>query len=398
MSGCHADKDKSLWLEGIVQVDDCTAYASCSEFNSLFKVDLKTGHCTYISLFLEEHINKKRLFIKALYVNEKIYFIPASASAVYVYSPKTNTFKRIEIEENIGDKSYNVNAKFADAFLYEGNIYILPATYPAIVKLDYGKNTLEYIVENMPTDDYLFRPGAEQVGNKLWVPNTKDNLVLEFDMETDEIQLHHVGKNNNGSWSIVSNKNNLWLIPKKHGALVRWNYPSGEVGEYEQYPEGYKESDFCFTKGYKSGAYIYAIPAQANVFLKVDSTGNMERNEFLSLAPKDVVMYMTSLGTYEYFFTGDKANTPSSRKFYRVNRRDNVVENWSFGFKHGRETYARDYITKRANLQGGKFKCKETDLCNFESFLRVLVKNQLEDCVVDAAGGSIGENIYKRIM
>lgn len=398
MSGNHADNDKSLWLEGIAQVDENTAYASCSEFNALFKVDVKTGDCTYISLFPEEHINKKRLFIKALSVNGKIYFIPASASAIYVFCPTTNTFERFKIEENIEDKSYNAKAKFADAFVRGNMIYILPATYPAIIKLECGKNTLEYIVENMPTCDYLFRPGTAQMGQKLFVPNTKDNLVLEFDMETDEIQLHHVGKNNHGSWSIVSDKNSLWLIPKAHGAVVKWDYFSGNIFEYEQYPEGYRESDFSFTKAYKSGDYIYALPAQSNIFLRIDSAGSMERNEFLSLAPEEVVMYMPSLGEYEYFFTGDKENTESARTFYRLNRNDNTVEGWAFLFKQGRDAYARDYFTKRADLQGGRFKCMETILHNFENFLQVLVKSQLEGSREDAVGGVNGETIYKRML
>jgi len=398
MSGYHADNDKLLWLEGIAQIDENTAYASCSEFNALFKVDLKTGDCTYISLFPEEHINKRRLFVKALYVNRKIYFIPASASAIYVFCPMTNTFERIEIEEKIDDKSYNTKAKFADAFVRGNMIYILPATYPAFIKLECGKNTLEYIVENMPTCDYLFRPGTAQMSNKLFLPNTKDNLVLEFDMETDEIRLHHVGKNNHGSWSVVSDKNSLWLIPKVHGAVVKWDYFSGNISEYEQYPEGYRESEFCFTKGYKSGDYIYALPAQSNVFLKIDSEGNMERNEFLSLAPEEVVMYMSSLGELELFFTGDKENREYSRTFYRLNRDDNTVEAWAFYFKHGRDAYAQDYFTKRADLQGGRFKCKETILHKFENFLQVLVKSQLEGCRKDVAGDVNGETIYKRIL
>lgn len=398
MSGYHTENDKSLWLEGIAQIDENTAYASCSEFNALFKVDLKTGDCTYISLFPEEHINKRRLFIKALYVNEKIYFIPASASAIYVFCPKTNTFERIEIEENIGDKPYNANAKFADAFIHENTIYILPATYPAIIKLDCRKNTLEYIVKNILTCDYLFRPGTAQMGSKLFVPNTKDNLVLEFDMETDEIQLHHVGKNNHGSWSIVSDEDSLWLIPKAHGPIVKWDYLSGKISEYEKYPEGYRESDFSFTKGYKSGDYIYALPAQANVFLKIDLEGNMERSEFLSLAPEEIVTYMPLLGRHEYFFTGDKENRESSRTFYRLNRDDNTVEAWAFRFRYGRDTYVQDYFTKRANFKEGNPLLKENDLCNIENFLQVLVKNQLEDSGEDAVGGVNGETIHKRIL
>lgn len=398
MLGYHAEQEKALWLEGIAQIDGDTAYASCSEFNALFKVDLKTGDCTYISLFPEEHVNKRRLFIKAIYVNEKIYFIPASASAIYVFCPTANAFERIEIEENIDDKSYNANAKFADAFICENTIYILPATYPAIIKLDCKKNTLEYIVENMPTCDYLFRPGAAQMGNKLFVPNTKDNLVLEFDMEIDEIQLHHVGKNNHGSWSIVRDENLLWLIPKVHGAVVKWDYFSGEIQEYEQYPEGYRESNFSFTKGYKSGDYIYVLPAQSNVFLRIDSVGSMERSEFLPLAPEEVVTYMPLLGEYEYFFTRDRENTESSRTFYRLNRSGNTVEAWAFCFNQGRDAYARDYFTERANLQEGKFKCKESSLHSFEKFLQVLVKNQLEDSGEDAAGNIIGETIHKRIL
>lgn len=398
MSGNDVCKEMQLWLEGIAQIDENTAYASCSEFNALFKVDLKTGDCTYVALFPDEKLNAKRLFIKAVFVNGKIYFIPASASAISVYDVETGTFESIIIRDDFVNEKYSRKYKFADAFIYRDTICILPATYPTVVKLNYKENTLEYFSKNMPETEYLFRPGTAQIGNKLYVPNTKDNLVLEFDMETNDIRKHYVGKNNHGSWSMVADGDYLWLIPQRHGAIVKWNYKNGDVFEYDVYPDGYVESDFCFTKGYKSGEHIYVLPAKANMFIKVKLTGVMEENNLLQLQNHEMVTYMFHLGDYEYFYKSSKESVQKSFIYYRLNRCNNFIEEWGFRFCNKREIYANVYFIKRANLVNGIPKYRETEFGNVGLFLKAITKSLSVDKEIEKTNIKIGEKIYTGIL
>jgi len=386
---------KSLWLEGIAQVDKDTAYASCSEFNALFKVNLESGDCTYIDLFPQEAVNKKRLHIKAVQIKTKIYFIPASASTISVYDLETKCFENILIEDEISNKNYNKKYKFADAFVYGEYIYILPSTYPAIVKLKHTDNSIDYLTENLPTNSYFFRPGTVQVGSKLFIPNTKDNLVMEFDMEVEKIQLHYIGENNKGSWSLVADGNYLWLIPKRQGSFVKWDYINNNVYEYNQYPEGYKESDFCFTKGYKVGEYIYALPAKANMVVKISGEGIMSKEDLFPLESGDIVTYISDVAGYAYLLLSNESGKLDEREFLKINMSEKIVQKYKFVFRYNIKKYIDDYFS---NGIGQNLIHKESEICNLNEYQRFIEKGDYISKNRTEADISIGENIYQRIM
>ena len=357
--------DKKLWLEAVVEIDDKTAYASCSDFNALFKIDLLSGDCTYIDTFSQEKLGGKRLYANGVLNKNKIYFIPTRASAISVYDLETNLIEYIAIKEEFENREYNTNCKFSEAFVYGDYIYILPWTYPAVVRLNCLDNTLAYMTENLPTNNYVFRLGSAQVGNKIYMPNTTDNLVLEIDLENETITQHHIGNQNNGSWSVVLDGDCLWLIPKMQGAFVKWDYVNDIVYEYNKYPKEYKESDFCFTKGYKIGEYICVLPAKANLFLKLNTQGEIiEDNRFL-LKPNDTVWYMFDIAGYTYLFitNGDEGE----REFYRLKIDEGLMQKWEFRFAYGKERYIKEYMTRIFNQ---KANIKENEVCSgIKSFL-----------------------------
>lgn len=45
---------KKIFFEAIGIIDNSIAYASLRELNGLFRVDLKSNNCTYISMFPNE--------------------------------------------------------------------------------------------------------------------------------------------------------------------------------------------------------------------------------------------------------------------------------------------------------------------------------------------------------
>lgn len=95
-----ADYDgyNGLVFQAFVQIDEYTAYASCALFNGLFKADLRTGNCAYIGMFQQEPEDGFRLHAKAVYTNEKIFFLPSTAAHIGVYCMETGRIEVIPME------------------------------------------------------------------------------------------------------------------------------------------------------------------------------------------------------------------------------------------------------------------------------------------------------------
>lgn len=54
-------------------------------FNGLFKVNIESGDCEYIDSFPNEKMDIQRIHAKSEYVNNRVYFIPASGSFISVF-------------------------------------------------------------------------------------------------------------------------------------------------------------------------------------------------------------------------------------------------------------------------------------------------------------------------
>ena len=84
------NKKIELTFEAIA-IKDNVGYASDYDSNSLFKVDMKTEECTFIGLFDDEPFDVKRLHSAAVWIDDKIYFIPLAGERISVFTISDNS-------------------------------------------------------------------------------------------------------------------------------------------------------------------------------------------------------------------------------------------------------------------------------------------------------------------
>lgn len=270
---------KKIFFEAIGIIDNNIAYASLRELNGLFRVDLKSNNCTYISMFPNEKTGGNRLHCKTEYNNKKIYFIPRAAEYISVLDLKTEKIYQIAIPLPAENKRlyYDKGAKFADSCIYDNSLWLLPATFPGIIKMNIDTEEISVIDDWVSDKKYYFRNSMYRINERLFFPDAYSNAVIELDMSLSTVKVNLVGKNNKGSSSMCSTDGiNIWMAPV-YGPIIKWNYKNNTVEEFSNYPKGFRHKafEFDFNKVYSIGNYIYFIQESGNMSIKFDTKKNI---------------------------------------------------------------------------------------------------------------------------
>lgn len=277
------DEEKTLvWFEDLV-VEDNIIWFTAGGFNGLFKMDLTTNNVTYLGKIPNEKINGRRLYSSLTKVNNKIILAPLAAEEIAEYDVETCEFKKVKLQKK---EFTHKNFKFSNTVKHKEYVVLIGCDYPAIVRYNSKTNTYDYFdewtkqIKYYQTDekDFWFRESACIRGDNLLIPCCQNNIVMEFNIESGKSKLHSVGSNKNKYASIAFDGRNYWLTPRRHGAITRWNYETGEVKEYDNYPDGFERKEGAdFTTIVFDGRDIILISSNCNMNIKVDiNTGHME--------------------------------------------------------------------------------------------------------------------------
>lgn len=379
-----------LSFEVMVKTDSNTAYGACKEFNALFRIDLKTGCCTYLKMFPNEAAAGRRLYISAVMVGSRIYFIPYSAKNVAVFDVDTLEISNISIKkaDSVQYPYYKSKFKFSDGVLYQDYyIYMICCTYPAIVRLDTRNGETVYYDEWILHNEYVFR-GAICVDDRyIYAASDMNDVVLGFDMDTGMGRVYHVGRHNEGCWCICKVNDAFWLAPRYPGAVIKWNPENGTFEEFENYPEGFDGRDFYFTKIYARGEQIFLFPGRANMGIIVEcKTGKMQDAGLDIDMSKNVVKYLCELDGFYYFVVEGK----KAVEYKRIELSTGKIEVFSFAFAENIDIYRSnyfEYVNKNTKI------FREVQNFKVEDLIDYLEVSETEETAV-----SKGAQIYKSIV
>lgn len=242
-------------------------YASDFERNGLFKINVETCECEYLREFPDEDINVAGLHCCAKWIGNKVYFIPAAGKNIAVYDTESGEIKTIQIPH--ANKKYKDSMKFVSAVDYVDSLWIIPATYPGVLKLNVTTEKLSLINQWVGNDDYMFRRGIVVKNNFFYVANGSNNIVLIFDMNKEEGRIQRVGTNNNGVQDMCEFEGYLVLAPRECGAVVKWNPETNKIWEFREYPQGFNPQKIVFTDVYDFGAELLFVPANSNCGIRL---------------------------------------------------------------------------------------------------------------------------------
>lgn len=355
-----------LNFEAIAKINNNTAIAISSDMNALFEVNMENGSCDFIDIIPNEDLLASRLYTKAVFINNKVFFSPALANHIAVYNVTTKEIKIIEFKI-ISTNNLTSKHKFNGAVVYGKYVYLIPCTYPGVIRINSDDDSIEYFDSWVNNDNFTFRKSPMIDGDFFYATSVINNVVLKFNMKTCIGKIYHVGNNNNGCWSTCKVKNDFWLAPCANGPIIKWNLSTDTFVEYNNYPKGFIANDFLFTKIYFSNNVLNLIPAHSNMWISLNpENGIMEKNKDIELEECSVTLIMFEMDNYIYI----QRKNASSCQFIRLNISNNTYIPFEFIFCNGKEKYME---LLKNNIKNEKSIIKEKDVFGLEQFIQALL-------------------------
>lgn len=358
--------DKEYELAFIaVAVKDNIGYASDSDKNGLFEVDMETGKCVFLDIFEDQPINKKRLHSCAKWIGNKIYFIPDSANKIAIYNLTNKCQESIDIPKpRVQYEFYKRNFNFIDAVEYGDYLWLLPCTYPAVLKINIRTHELEIIDSWVNDKEYYFRTKHCMWDSQAIIANGIDNEVLVVDLEAQSVRIINIGLKNNGVMSIRKIDNVCWFAPRNFGAIISWDVIADEIEEYEDFPDGFEMGKIGFSNVYRYENNIIFSPASANRGV-IFSKGKLveEKDIRWKQEASNMVQYLFETLTHYYY---REVFTENRNKFFRISKKDNRRSEFKFYYKITDEKKAMiiDKLLLEKNI------LKESQVISMQDFIK----------------------------
>lgn len=356
---------KELTFEAIA-IKGNIGYASDHDSNSLFRVDMEIGECTFIRIFDDELVDEKRLHSAAVWIDDKIYFIPLAGDRISIFEIVNNSIQSIPIPV-LNHKKYSFyrkRFKFVRAVRHRNYLWLVPSTYPGVLRLDLQTNEVK-VFDNWVSDErYVFLLGLCVENERFLIPNGNSNAVLVFDMDKEFGHIEHIGTNNQGAIDMCKMNDTYWLAPAYEGPIVSWNPLLKQVKEYSVYPPEFNVSRVVFANNYCYKDEIIFLPANSNHALAfMNGKLEIEKNQEWKQASTNRLEYLFETDTYRYYRELDMGNVS---RFYKISKADNLLSTYSFFcFENGKR--------ERKWVESMRTKCEmviENDVITLDSFIQ----------------------------
>ena len=252
-------------------------FSENNDYHYKFYMDLGTGY------------SGGGYYMRAVEIKGKIYVLPCNARNLLVIEDKT--IRKIEFQFEILQ-----GGAFSGYWYNEKYIFLFPLRYPFLIRFNLETEEVQYIDGikqfNVRNINGEWRTGGRcPYGNELIFASPEDNQFLFMDIDTLQARrLSSNSKSNLGTQGIVSDGDDLWLMPINGMTITRWNPLTGETREYSDLPQDFKAVKWPYeleceerpfgtiTFSRESGEeHIVISPTWGNMYLTLDrESGRME--------------------------------------------------------------------------------------------------------------------------
>jgi outer membrane protein assembly factor BamB len=260
----------------------------------LFQMDLKTNQIEFLGGFPGEVLNQEvRCYHSLIKIKNKIIIAPwCGGNAIIEYDLDLKQFVRTEIHLNEYIYQDNHNMFSGKMAVYKNNVFMWGA-HATIIKYNIDTRACKYYSTShqLLRESYDSRFGWFSMSccikdDILLIPLINRNIVFEFNMDTGKYKLHNIGSNQHYLLDIAFDGNDYWFTQTKGKNILKWNYKTGNVMEYESFPSVNNSNmgnGETFSSILFDGTDILLFLARSNFVINVNkNTGEMVKNEILS--------------------------------------------------------------------------------------------------------------------
>jgi len=341
---------------------DNKLWYSAGELPVLCCFDMNTKENKFIDYFPMTEINDYYIHSNALFINDKIVFMPGFKNLVHIFDINN---KKINVIKIPTDEKY---VFFKCGFFYKDFIYILlDVPKLTIYKVDLKNNTVEPLNINFNKYNREVANNAVIVDNYLFLGARYANLIGILDLDKMNISWRQVENLENGVGTIAYDGNYFWLSSTDR--IIKWNETIGTAKIYTEFPDNYgtyylnnkilqihkgfsnfgDKSAFPFCGSEFLNGSIYFFPRTVNMSLFIDNQDiiktlilNDEEEtaaSFGSNARERITHYFVHKITDKIMMSSS-----CSGKFYIIDDKSNIFEYKLLINENDLIKYFKDYL------------------------------------------------------
>lgn len=193
--------------------------------NTIWSIDLKDNLSLKLLTQFSGESKSKRCFGDVIIEGNKLFFVPFSATSLYCLDMDTNETSCLLDFIGIANKKYKVNCKFMSGHIYGEYLYLMPAAFPGIVKLNL--HTKQYFI----IDKWIDEPAIKDLNDgyfrktllhdgKIYAPFCDISKMLVLDLKTDSVTLENIWNDHQGFSSVSIHNNKIYLSPRNDGEIT----------------------------------------------------------------------------------------------------------------------------------------------------------------------------------
>ncbi|MCL2187591.1 MAG: hypothetical protein FWC16_05860 [Defluviitaleaceae bacterium] len=257
-------------------VTDAHIWVKSGFYNTIYKID-KDLQYIISSQNMTLHENEAKAIFSANFVesNDCLYFAPTT-SEIIIYNMITHTVNKITYKQ----KTVSMREEeipFLFLVKYEKYIFYIPASYPAIMRLNTETHEISFFTDWLPAitkhtnmDDKFYFGTPLVIGEVCWMACWHANMLLSFNMETCKSQEYVVGNDENRYKDLCYDGAFFWLSPRTSKApILKWHPQKGECAVYSIHNDEIAiDKPFCIC--YYSAGNVWFLPLFASHVYKID--------------------------------------------------------------------------------------------------------------------------------
>lgn len=198
-------------------------FASCFQFNGLFKINCETGEREFVGSFPQESLACENLHRNAFVIDQNVIFVPYKAKNIHIYDIGKNEFYVIEL-----NRGNYVNGYIGEKI--DENIYLIPEMAGGdIIEFDYGKKRAEVVISWKEFEHSLetkIKSGVAfyricAIDKSLFLPLCNTNFIFEICISTKKLFVHVLKSVN--VWGCFKGQKDIWVLANKGNEIYSWN-------------------------------------------------------------------------------------------------------------------------------------------------------------------------------
>lgn len=229
-------EEKNIEIYGF-DINKDILYFNARDINGIFSMDINTGIIMYEAISEKYQLYNGYLYKDAKINNGKIWFAPYVADDILIYDLESKACKYIEIPKLKGYGRNNV--KFCGIYDYGHWFIMIPAEYPAILKVN--KETYEIIVVRW--EEALLKSYSNSIlinkyfGISSWSYEVFDNTLylfsgnisIKYKMNTDKLNFCQISKEIKYYSGIARYGDVFVLADRYNDELEIWNEEENRI-------------------------------------------------------------------------------------------------------------------------------------------------------------------------